>query len=193
MAEIPEEWTRHMNPIRLIFLKKGKAQLTEIGKIGGKPLVMDSYASSSPGYNMFDFYFSSCVLTTVHSIDYNFLDIHSFICDGAQKGDGKKMMCYALGYLKQTKGLNNATEVNLTPIAETSDDLKTKRPETGESPEQKQAKLEAYYMGVYGFQKSPGSRKLHSTLGAIIVKCYPPPSGSSRKKTKRRKTKKLKP
>jgi hypothetical protein len=191
---ISEEFIDHN---RLRFLKQGKIKFTEIGNIDGKPLLMDSYKSSRAlGCKLFDFYFSSCILNTVYCEERNFLDIHFFICDGAQKGDGKKMMCYSLGHLKQRiEGLNDATIVSLTASASQSDNLIHKRPETGESPEEKQLKLEAYYMGVYGFQKSnpedPRSNKFHSTLGAIIVKCYPPPSGSSRKKTKRRKTKKM--
>jgi len=186
-----------INPNRLRLLKEGKIQFTQIGNIDGKPLLMDSYESgNNPGYKMFDFYFSSCLLNTVYHIKDNFLDIDSFICDGAQKGDGKKMMCYSLGHLKQRiEGLNDATIVSLYAAAGTSNTLIHKRPDGAESLKERQAKLEAYYMGVYGFQKSnpedPGSNKFHSTLGAIIVKCYPPPSRSSRKKNRRRKTKKL--
>lgn len=188
-----------MDQNRLRLLKEGKIKFTEIGNINGKPLLIDSYVSRlAPNYKMFDFYYSSCILTTVYSSKDNFLDIDFFICDGGEKGDGKKMMCYAMAYLKERGGLNDATIVQLTAAAGVANTLKNKRVEKPDvrTLKERQAQLEAYYITNYGFQKSdpedPRSQKLYSTLGAIVVKCYPPPaSGSSRRKTRRRKTKKM--
>ena len=190
-----------MDQNRLRAIKQGTAKLSEIGNINGKPLFLDSYASQlTPNFLMNDFYYSACILTTIYSVKDNFLDIDFFICDGGEKGDGKKMMCYALAHLKERGGLNDATIVQLTAAAGVANALKNKRVEKPDvrTLKERQAQLEAYYISTYGFQKSdpddPRNQKLYSTLGAIVAKCYPappPPSGAGRRKTRRRKSKKM--
>lgn len=141
------------------------------------------------------FYSNGCIVTLHTSLDPtdSSIYINYFKCDkdvGATKGDGKRLLCFVLRYMKK-----DATEpilVSLDPDP-TMDDtvLRTyfelrrsnpEHPEIAEAYEQEMVvKLKSYY-AKYGFQDA--GQYMRAELDTILSRCA---SGGRRTRKKRRR------
>ena len=144
------------------------------------------------------FYSNGCIVTLHTSLDptQTGIYINYFKCDkdvGATKGDGKRLLCFVLRYMK--KGATEPIAVSLDPDPTMDDTVlrtyfelrRSKSPEIAEAYEQEMVvKLKAYY-AKYGFQDA--GQYMVAELDTILSTCT---SGGRRTRKKRRRARSFK-
>jgi hypothetical protein len=100
--------------------------------------------------------------------DFKKLVLTDFHNAPEDKGNGKKLLCYALTFL-QKKG-DDINEIDVYPVS------------IGRGKDGK-AKLEAYY-AKYGFRKNPGNSSMTASFNTVIEHCKK--SGGRIRSTRRR-------
>lgn len=131
------------------------------------------------------FYSKKCVVTLNTTLAPKSIDIDTFKCFGHTKGAGRKLLCYALNWIKEELGLpsqtvialeadpayrNNVQDaVNKARDAENEDEVERIEAEAMKS-------LKAYY-ARYGF-KGKGSH-MEAPLKTVLTSCQ---SGGTRRK-----------
>jgi hypothetical protein len=131
------------------------------------------------------FYSKKCLVTLETSLAPKSIDIDTFKCFGHEKGAGRKLLCYALTWIKQELSLAPNTLVLLEADPRYRNNVqdavnKAREVENEDEAERLEAEamksLKAYY-ARYGF-KGKGTH-MEAPLNTILGKCQ---SGGTRRK-----------
>jgi hypothetical protein len=131
------------------------------------------------------FYSKNCLVTLDTSLAPKSIDITTFKCFGHEKGAGRKLLCYALTWIKKELGLSSQTLVLLEADPTYRNNVqnavnKARKAENEDKAERVEAEamesLKAYY-ARYGF-KGKGTH-MEAPLNTILGKCQ---SGGTRRK-----------
>ena len=141
------------------------------------------YSAYTAGHkSMHIFYSKKCVVTLNTSLAPKSINIDMFKCFGHQKGAGRKLLCYALTWIKQELGLSSETIVTLVADPKSSNTVnnaveKALNEDEAERLEAAAMKsLKAYY-ARYGFKGKEDT--MEATLQKILGTCQ---SGGTRRK-----------
>lgn len=135
--------------------------------------------------NEYMFYSEKCVLSVNTTLAPKSIYINMFKCFGHQKGAGRKLLCYALTWIKQELGLTRDTLVILDADPTSSNNVQNAYNKALHAENENEAEriraaamksLKAYY-ARYGFKGKEDT--MEAPLNMILGKCQ---SGGTRKK-----------
>ena len=139
--------------------------------------------------NEYMFYSEKCVVTLNTTLAPKSIDIDMFKCFGHQKGAGRKLLCYALTWIKEELSLAPRTHVFLEADPKYRNNVQNAVNKAHQAENENEAErleaaamktLKAYY-ARYGFQGKGSS--MEAALNTILGKCQ---SGGTRRKKRGR-------
>jgi hypothetical protein len=160
------------------------------GFLKKEPVYFSSYTTREYK-NEYMFYSEKCVVTLNATLAPKSIDIDMFKCFGHKKGAGRKLLCYALTWIKEELGLPSQTVIGLEADPTYRNNVQNEYNKALDAENENGSEriraaamksLKAYY-ARYGF-KGKGSG-MEARLTTILGKCQ---SGGTRKKRRSART-----